>query len=154
MSCSATGRKPFSLCVPHVPRSLRPSSFAARVWLLLAAGVLLGVPLGIVAFLRDGKAGLGAVALAAVLCVAPGLASLKFADLFRGPQAAMLAMTLSMLLRMAIALGACLAIYRLGGPLTQAGFVFYLLIYYLATLAVETALVVPESQAPSAKVSE
>jgi hypothetical protein len=45
-----------------------------------------------------------------------------------------------MIARMGIPLLACLLVYWRGGPLAQAGFVYYLLAFYFVTLIVQTVM--------------
>ena len=49
-------------------------------------------------------------------------------------------MLVGMLVRMGIPLGAALLVVFRGGPLADAGFLYYLVVFYLVTLTVETFL--------------
>ena len=55
--------------------------------------------------------------------------------------------------RMGIPLAAFLVVHVKGGPLAENGFVYYILTFYLVTLAVETFLLVGNSPKRSPKGS-
>ena len=46
--------------------------------------------------------------------------------------------------RLAIPLGTAVVVVFRGGPLSNAGFLIYLIVFYLVTLAVETAFTLPQ----------
>jgi hypothetical protein len=56
-----------------------------------------------------------------------------------------LAMLVSMAARMGIPLVPALAIHLAGGPLANAGLLYYLLVFYPITLAVDVALSLPST---------
>ena len=57
----------------------------------------------------------------------------------------MLALVLvGMMIRMGIPLAAALTVYFRGGPLADAGFLYYLVVFYPVTLTAETLLFLPE----------
>jgi hypothetical protein len=63
--------------------------------------------------------------------------------LLRGPKHALAALLAGMAARMGIPLAFGLAIHLQGGPLAEAGLLYYLLVFYPVALAAETALSLP-----------
>jgi hypothetical protein len=116
----------------------------AATW-LVSAGVV--VPWALVA----GPHGAGASALAAwVTCVVSGVVAWWLVRRYRAPQQVLVQVALAMAARTGIPLGMCMAVYRRPGVWADAGFVYYLLIFYFVTLVVETLLQVASvSQAAS-----
>ena len=55
---------------------------------------------------------------------------------------------LGMFARMGIPLLVCIIVYLRGGRLAEAGFVYYLLVFYFVTLVVETVLLVGNARPP------
>ena len=111
-----------------------------RTAVLTASVTLLGFLLAPLAFRLSGWDGLAAVAVAAGLCWLGGELALLIGGLLVGPAAAMHAMVLGMLARMAVPLLGG-AVLHLSSPLlSSAGMVFYLLAFYMLTLVVEAAL--------------
>ena len=52
---------------------------------------------------------------------------------------------------MGIPFGVGLAIHLGGGPLANAGFLYYLLVFYPVTLAAETGLSLPSTRPPTSR---
>jgi hypothetical protein len=133
---------------PGVP-ILRGRSVSVRLAVLtvsvLAAYALL-VPL---AFHLGGKFLLVAAASAAALCLAGSAAGLIVIDRLHGPVGALAGMCLAMLFRAVIPFSVGLAIHLRGGLLAQAGLLWYLVVFYLVTLAVGTFLSLPATKAPA-----
>ena len=69
-------------------------------------------------------------------------------QLSHGPNQALTNLLMSMLIRMAIPLAACLLALLTGSRLAEAGFVFYVLGFYLAALSIDTAFVVLQQSHP------
>jgi hypothetical protein len=90
-----------------------------------------------------GLTGLAAATIAAGLCLAGAAAALAIAGSLQGPSGVLAALWLGMLLRMGVPFGAGLAIHLHGGPLAQAGLLWYLLVFYPITLIVGTVLSLP-----------
>ena len=113
----------------------------AFVWLLVAP----------VAYLVSGTAGPWAAAAAASVCLFGAGLALAIAALFRGPVAAMHGMVLGMLARMLFPLLLGVALHLKVPSLSEAGMVYYLLIFYMPTLAAETMLLLARvpANAPS-----
>ena len=80
--------------------------------------------------------------LASACCCAGGLAAVCVAPWVRRPRQVVAWALVGMTMRMGVALTAALVVQLGGGPLAEAGFVYYLLVFYLVTLAVETAVIV------------
>ena len=59
------------------------------------------------------------------------------------PNMALTALLLGMAVNMGIPLAFGLAIHLHGGPLSEIGFLYYLLFFYLLTLAMKTVLTLP-----------
>jgi hypothetical protein len=117
---------------------------------LLGAAVM--VALAIVAPVGICLCGAGAMAaatVAACLCLAGAGSALIVSAPFRGPQHALTGLLLGMALRMGIPLIVGLALQIRGGPLVKAGLLYYLLVFYAVTLAVETALSLPPRRRPA-----
>ena len=67
-----------------------------------------------------------------------GAGALAVGNLFTGPQSVAIGALAGMLVRMAVPLVFVMIVYSQGGALVESGMVFYLLAYYLITLAAET----------------
>jgi hypothetical protein len=108
----------------------------------LLATVLLGyAAISPVAAWTQGMPGLWAAAVAALICLAAGMMALGLIERLSAsnPLASALG---GMTLRMVVPLSAVAAVYWWDGPLTETGMVFYVLAFYMITLAVETYLAV------------
>ncbi len=106
---------------------------------LVAAAVIL--PLGWA--ISGNRTGLFAAAAAGGVCLLAALAALAVSEPLRRPQHTLALVLLGMLIRMGIPLGAALTVYFHGGPLANAGFLYYLVVFYPVTLTVETFLSSP-----------
>ncbi len=126
--------------------SLGRRGTAARCALLTAAVLALAMLLAPLAYSLGGRLGILAMAASAATCYAGSLAALLLSDLLRktgnSPALALQAMLLGMLIRMAAPLGLALWVHSRSTVLSAAGFLYYLVVFYFATLAVDTALVV------------
>ena len=70
-------------------------------------------------------------------------ASLGLSEPFRRHGQAVPMVLVATTVRMAIPLGAAIVVVLRGGPLSNAAFLIYLIVFYLVTLAVETAFTLP-----------
>jgi hypothetical protein len=125
--------------------NLRNRGVAVRLMVLgivVLAVYALAAP---VAICLSGFIALAAAALAAGLCLTGAAAALLVADRLRGPGGALAALWLGMALRMGVPFGAGVTIHLHGGPLAQAGLLWYLLVFYPITLVVGTVLSLPPS---------
>lgn len=91
-----------------------------------------------------GASGMLAASVAGLLCLVAGGAALVSTGLMagKGPQSAVSGTLLGVLLQMIIPMAALVVFQRIGGPLTEAGVVGMLLVYYLVMLSAETSLAV------------
>jgi hypothetical protein len=129
--------------------NLRNRGVAVRAAVLGAAvSVALALAIPVAAYLHGGAAILAAT-IAACLCLAGAASALIVTGLLRGPQRALAALLMGMAMRMGIPLILGLALQVRGGLLAQAGVLYYILIFYAVTLAVETALSLPPSRRPA-----
>jgi hypothetical protein len=134
--------------------NLRNRNAAVRIaTLTLVVLVVFGL-VGPVAFHIGGLMALAAAALAAGLCLAGGSMALMASRLLPGPNLALVALMTSMTARMAIPLAFGLAIHLHGGPLAKAGLLYYLLVFYPVTLAVETLLTLPPTTKSKGRTPE
>lgn len=115
----------------HLPgRLLALLAIAVGAWLLVLPA----------AYGLSGAAGVLAASVAALVCLASGVAAMLAASCARGPYAAMNGALIAMLVRMAGPLMMGVALH-LGWPaLAAAGLIFYVLFFYMIDLAVETVL--------------
>jgi hypothetical protein len=110
--------------------------------ILIFTGIMFGLAVIVapLAWMFSGSMGVAASTLAAAICLIGGIVGMSVAA---WPNASTQVITQSlvpMMIRMGIALGACMAISLRRGPLFQSGFVYYLLLFYLLSLGPETAL--------------
>jgi hypothetical protein len=125
---------------------LRSQSIAVRATVLVVAVLLVFVVVGPFAVLFGGLVGLIASIVAAAVCLAGAMLALVIRGFLTGPESALAALVLGMATRMGLPLASGLAIHLHGGPLAEAGFLYYLVVFYPITLAVETLLSLPASQ--------
>lgn len=126
---------------PPVPHLRRPNPAIVCRAVLVTAVVCLGLVAPIAYYGWDWP-GLGAAVAAALCCCGGALAALALARWFRGPDHLLASVLVGMSVRMGVALAAVLVVQLGGGPLAEAGFVYYLLMFYSVTLAAETVAVV------------
>ena len=120
---------------------------AARCGLVtLAVAIALAIA-GALAFRLHEGAGVAAAGVAAGVCLLGSIAALTVSQFLQGPEAALRRVLASMALRMFVPLAFCLVVAALGGPLAEAGCVYYVLVFYLVTLAVDTVLALPHDAA-------
>ena len=98
--------------------------------------------------LRGNWSDLPAAMVAAAVCLAGAMASLLVAHRFRRREQAMISLLLGMAFRTGFPFFAALSWHFFVAPLADGAFVYYLLLFYLAALAVERALSLPPPQAP------
>ena len=123
--------------------NLRNRGVAVRLMVLgivVLAGYTLAAP---VAIHLGGSVALAAAALAGGLCLAGAAAAVVIADRLRGPSGALAALWLGMALRTGVPFVVGIAVHLHGGPLAQAGLLWYLVVFYLVSLAVGTFLALP-----------
>jgi len=91
----------------------------------------------------------GAAAAAAGICLLGAVLALVVSHLLRGPKAVLYGMLMAMALRMGIPLVSALALHLQNGALAKAGVLYYFLVFYPVTLAVETVLSLPKTTPPA-----
>ena len=123
--------------------NFRKRSLATRSAALGLVVVVCYAAVGPVAILVGGTAGMGAAAAAAGFCLTGAMVALVASHLLSGPKYALYGMLAGMAARMGIPLSLGLVCHFHGGALAEAGLVYYLLVFYPVTLAVETALSLP-----------
>ena len=127
---------------------MRNRGSVAQAAVLGIAPLLLLVLIGPAITYWGGTIALAAAALAASLCWTGAAVALVLCNLLRGSDQMLVALFVGMIARMSIPLGFGAMIHLLGGPLAQAGILYYVLIFYPVTLLVETALIIPKSSQP------
>ncbi len=105
---------------------------------LVAAGAVV-LP---IAIWRWALPGLWSATAAWGTCFFSGLLALWTVHLFNDPKQVVQQVLSGILIRTSLPLAACLTVQVLGGTLADAGFLYYILAFYVVTLAVETVLVV------------
>jgi hypothetical protein len=126
------------LCrLPQTSLLLRAILLGAVV--LVAAAVIL--PFGWV--ISGNRAGVLAAAAAGGVCLLGAWTALALSEPLRRPQHLLALVLVGMMIRMGIPLAAALAVYFRGGPLADAGFLYYVVGFYPVTLAAETGLTLP-----------
>jgi hypothetical protein len=123
-------------------RKLARLRLSRRILLLSSAVALAWLLLTPVTVLQTGAFGMTAATLAAALCLTGAIAALIFADRFRRPEQAILVLGISIIFRTAIPLAIGAVVFLQSPLLAEAGWMYYLLVFYLVTLACETVLLV------------
>lgn len=116
--------------------------FASRAALLAAVTAVVWAISALVGFKVTGHSGLLAATLAGIVCLVSSELALVAVALFRDPKMALHAVLIGMLIRMGLPLLVGGFLQLNNETLASAGLLYYVLIFYLATLLVETALVV------------
>jgi hypothetical protein len=116
------------------------AGFWPRCGILVGSVVLVALVAGPLAHRFHGWDGLIGMSLAAAVCLAGSAAALVMAAVLRGPNLSLVALLAGIFLRMGLPLVLALVVHHQGGPLAAAGTVYYLLLFYLVTLIVETGL--------------
>ena len=132
--------------MPRFFQQLPKKSFTLRATMLgltvlTAAAIIL--PIGY--FIAGHRAEFSAGAMAAGVCLVAALLALGTSHLLQGPQHLLASVAAGMMIRMGIPLVAALVVRNLGGPLADAGFLYYLVVFYPVTLTAETILSLPSS---------
>ena len=122
-------------------------------WLVLALLLAWAISLP-VAYLTTAVDGMIAATMAAAVVLAAGIAALAVDRVCRSPEMLLPRVLGGMMLRMGIPLAATMAIYYNGGPLVDAGMVYYLLAFYFVMLVAETTLTLPATGAATGVTGE
>lgn len=126
--------------------SLRQRSLPAKATLLVGIMVALYAAAAPVAYHFAAGTGVVAASVAAAICLVPSLTALTISSVLRGPQNALAGLLLAMFARTGVPLLLALLIFR-RGPLADAGAIYYLIVFYLVALGLETWLSLPASGA-------
>lgn len=127
---------------------LQRLGLAARAAILVSVVALTYAVAGPVGWHVSGAMGLWASGVAAGVCLLGATLALVVSYRLRDPQRALTGMLLGMLLRMGIPLGFAAGMFLFGGVLAEAGVFYYLVAFYLVTLAAETLLSLPPTDTP------
>ena len=119
---------------------LRGRGVAAKAVVLSTAVVIAFLVASPVVVHIQGATGLAAALLSASLCLLGAVLALAVGRWFADPKSAVM---VGMAVRMAVPLSVVLIMQLRGGPLVDAGLIYYLLVFYPVTLLVETALALP-----------
>lgn len=109
--------------------------------------VLLSILLGPLGYWYYGWAGVGSVLLAGLLCGLTGLLAFWIGHRWQAQGQVVSGVLVAMGIRMAIPLAICVVLAVRGSADSVAGFVYYLLVFYLAMLGVETWYSLPAGAA-------
>ncbi len=120
------------------------NGFATAVAQLVLAVTVGFALLGAIGFQSAGWPGLEAAAVAAGVCLLGGVTALAASSAIRGPEAVLYSVVFGMFFRMGFPLFVGGYLHWKGGSLAQAGVLFYILVFYLLTLAVDTILIVKQ----------
>lgn len=99
------------------------------------------------------RMGIWAGSAAGGVCLLAAWIALIVGESLRRPQYALAGVLLAMLIRMGIPLAAALLVFLRGGPLADAGFLYYLVLFYPVTLTAETFLLLPKRCSHEKRVS-
>jgi hypothetical protein len=110
--------------------------------MLVATGIIL--PLGY--SISNNPFGLTAGLAAAGGCLLAAYLALGICDRFRRPEHVLAFVLVGMAIRMGIPLVSALVVVFLGRPLADAGYFYYLMVFYPVMLAAETALALPRGR--------
>lgn len=113
---------------------------AARASLLGVLLSLLLIPVALVGFALSGMSGVMVATFSMLACLASGLLAMVAAEIARQFNQRLASMLLAMGIRTSLPMAVLIAVYVRGGPIVDAGMAFYLLVFYLAVLAIETYL--------------
>lgn len=122
----------------------------AQAGALCAVVAVLWAAVSPLAYSLSGVAGLWAAAVGAGATLLGGLIALLLASLCRGPAAPMYGMLVGMMARMVVPMAIGVAVQLKVEWLADAGMIFYLLVFYMATLALETTISLARIRVPFA----
>ncbi|MCE5267298.1 MAG: hypothetical protein LLG00_05380 [Planctomycetaceae bacterium] len=124
--------------------NLRAQGFLAKSVALAVVTLVLFALVGPFAWWIKGVIGVESAAVAAAVCYAGGASALAVCRMSRKRRTTLLLG--GMAIRMGLPLALALAVHFHGGPLAEAGLLYYLVVFYTATLAVETFLSLPTEE--------
>jgi len=124
-------------------RTLRKQSVFIRSLMLMIFEILLFAGITPFIWIFGSVWSFAAAGAAAGLCTIGSLSALWIHYFFCDSKTALMALMLSMAINMGVPLVFGLAIHLYGGPLSESGFLYYLVYFYLLTLAIKTMLTLP-----------
>jgi hypothetical protein len=124
-------------------QTLRRQGIFARSLLLVIFEIMLLAVITLFLWMYGLANSISAAGVACGLCTLGSLSAIWIHHVFRDPKSALIALLVSMAVNMGVPLGLGCAIHLHGGPLSEAGFIYYLLFFYLLTLAMKTILTLP-----------
>jgi hypothetical protein len=127
-------------------RKLQKLNLAFKELILILFVVALFAVIGPIALLLKGATSLCAVALSALICLAGAASAICVCHLMNKTGHALQGMLWGISLGTGFPLVFGIIVHFFGGPLSTAGFIYYLLIFYLPTLTLKTILVLPPSR--------
>ena len=132
---------------------MQPKNLGFGIRLVAATSILttLYAITSAAAFRYQGGPGLLAAGVPAAVCLIGAIAALTISYSVRGPNRALLGLVLPMTVRTGLPLVLAIVMRRVDGPLVNAGGVYYLLVFYLAALAVEMPLSLGSVKTPGAE---
>jgi hypothetical protein len=110
------------------------SALVSGLWIVVAP----------VAYEISGSIGPMAAALGAGVCLFGALVGLAIGAAFPGPSGVLQRMLFAMLARTVVPLLVGVALHFKSSELATAGMIYYLLIFYMATLAIETTMLLAQ----------
>jgi hypothetical protein len=129
---------------------LRNRGVVAKTAILTLAVFVVLMAAAPVVFHIGGAMGLAAAGLAAALCLLGAATALVVSHLVREPQHALAALLIGTTARMGVPLLIGLVAHLRGGPLADAGLMYYLLVFYPVTLTVEISMSLPQRRQSAA----
>jgi hypothetical protein len=127
--------------------TLRRQGVGTRTAALAALVLVVWAVVATLAGLLAGAMALAAATVAAGLCLGGAIGALVAAYWLRDPRYMLHMVLVGMALRMGLPLATGLALHFRGGPLADAGVLYYLLVFYPVTLGIETFLSLPQTAA-------
>ncbi len=124
-------------------RRLGPLGRCCVLTVALIGSLAVALPIG---FSLQGAGGCIAAIVAAVVVLFSSLIGLLIGDWLRHGGQPMASLLVSMALRMLLPLGACVLVQLNAGLLSDAGFVYFVLAFYLIALPLDTLLAVVHEQ--------
>jgi hypothetical protein len=120
----------------------------AQAMFVAAALLFAGLLLAPLAYTASGRLGLSVELLAAVVCWLGALFSLSISALIRGGVSVMNRLALGMTARAMVPLVLGVGLHHKHADLAGAGLIFYVLAFYMVTLAADTVLLVAQVPQP------
>ncbi len=124
-------------------QTLRKQGIFIRSVALVIYEILLLAVITPFLWMMGSKWSLVAAGIAVGLCTAGAVLGLWIHHVFCDQKYALTALVLGMSVNMGIPMAFGVAIHLHGGPLSESGFLYYLLFFYLFTLAMKTVLTLP-----------